>query len=62
VDETVARIVKNPRVFPVVLNDIRRAIVKRFPYAIYYEIRENELLVLAIFHSKRDPQQWRLRI
>ena len=61
VDETISRITSDPEMFPVALRNTRKAMVRRFPYIIYYEIRKNELMVLAVFHSKRNPVNWQGR-
>ncbi len=55
------RIEKNPREFPLVLVDIRRANFHRFPYSIYFTIEGKTVLVHAIFHQKRDPKIWQER-
>ena len=62
IDEAVSRIRKYPEMFPIALRQARKALVKRFPYTIYYEIGNNEIMVLAVFHAKRDPQIWKERI
>jgi plasmid stabilization system protein ParE len=40
---------------------MRRALVRRFPYAIFYEIGSREIVVYGVFHGARDPQAWRRR-
>jgi plasmid stabilization system protein ParE len=40
---------------------MRRALVRRFPYAIFYKIEAAEIVVYAIFHGARDPRAWRRR-
>lgn len=40
---------------------IRRAITKKFPYLVIYEIRTDEVLVLAVAHTKRRPNYWKRR-
>lgn len=61
VDETLQRIVRHPEMYPVVHNQKRRAVVRRFPYAIFFERGENELRILSIFHSRRNPEIWKSR-
>ena len=50
-----------PHAFRRVHGDIRRVILRRFPYAIFYRSREAELLVIAVMHERRDPRRWRDR-
>ena len=40
---------------------VRPAIVRRFPYVIYYRILESGVEVLAVLHGRRDPRIWRRR-
>ncbi|MDZ4258180.1 MAG: type II toxin-antitoxin system RelE/ParE family toxin [Gemmatimonadales bacterium] len=44
--------------YPVVLDDIRRAGVRRFPYFIFYVARESDTSVIAVLHGRRDPHSW----
>ncbi|NET60917.1 MAG: type II toxin-antitoxin system RelE/ParE family toxin [Symploca sp. SIO2E6] len=61
VDKTLNRICLMPESYAIVYRDIRRAVVKRFPYAIYYRVVSNRVIVIAIFHSRRDPKSWQTR-
>ncbi len=47
-----------PHLFPKVSGEKRKAVLKRFPYLIIFEIVENTVFVLAIFHEKRNPKVW----
>lgn len=40
----------------------RRVLVRRFPYAIFYEISGDAVTVFAVFHTARDPGKWRSRL
>ena len=40
----------------------RRYVITRFPYGIVYQIRANEILVVAVMHLKRQPDYWIDRI
>ncbi len=61
VDESIERIQSNPQIYPLVHNKIRRAVVRRFPFAVFYDIEDSEIRVIGIFHSRRSPDQWRSR-
>lgn len=61
-DDALSRIVDNPYVFPVVHGDLRRAVVRRFPFAVFYELTSDEIQVIAVFHSRRDPEMWKSRV
>jgi plasmid stabilization system protein ParE len=60
-DEILNRICLMPESYAVVYRDVRRAIVRRFPYAIYYRIVSSRVIVTAIFHSRREPKLWQER-
>lgn len=61
IDEAIEKIKRVPQLFPLVHRNIRRVVVRRFPFAVFYEIKELEIRVLAVFHSRRDPEIWKKR-
>lgn len=46
---------------PEVHEDIREALVSRYPYAIYYRPEADRISVIAVFHTSRDPVEWKVR-
>ena len=62
IDETISRIAKNPEMFPIALRNTRKVMVKKFPYTLYYEIGDEDIMILAVFHAKRSPAHWQQRI
>ncbi|MCA9551114.1 MAG: type II toxin-antitoxin system RelE/ParE family toxin [Myxococcales bacterium] len=46
-----------PEAFPVVDGRNRRVILKRFPYGLFFREEEHGILVVAFFHSRRDPSR-----
>ena len=61
IDDAVARAAAAPQRCPVVFGDIRRAVARRFPFAVYFRVRSDALVVLAVFHGRRDPAIWQRR-
>lgn len=56
------KIVKQfPGIGSVVRDDIRKFILRRFPYKILYSIESDYLYIIAIAHNHRDPEYWRMR-
>jgi hypothetical protein len=53
VRQTVDAIEKTPLRFPVSVQQVRKAPVKKFPFAISY-ITDGESVVIACLHQKRD--------
>lgn len=50
-----------PKRYPIETGDVRRAVARRFPYSVFYRLRADTLVVLAVFHGRRDPEVWRKR-
>jgi hypothetical protein len=46
----------NPMRYPKVYQDFRRLLLRRFPYAIYFTIENDQLIVFGLFHCARNPQ------
>jgi plasmid stabilization system protein ParE len=44
-----------------VYRDIRRALLKRFPFGIFFRLRSNRIRIVAVMHLSRDPKRWRQR-
>lgn len=61
VSRVLAEIAANPDLFPEVHGDVREALVPGYPFAIYYQIEPARILVLAVFHTSRDPAIWQGR-
>ncbi len=55
------RIAANPQQHAVVFADIRKAVVTRFPYCVFYRADATRVEVIAVFHSRRDPSVWQGR-
>jgi len=62
VAEVLKRVELMPESSVQVFEDIRRAVVHRFPYSVFYRIEESQIVVIAVFHTKRDPQIWKVRV
>ena len=63
VDAVIQRMSATPRQFPVVYRSIRRALLRRFPYALMFVIEaDGTLTVIACFHGSRDPMRWQERV
>jgi plasmid stabilization system protein ParE len=52
---------ERPEQFPVVYRSTRRVLVRKFPYSLLYRIEPGAILLVAVFHAKRDPRVWRAR-
>jgi plasmid stabilization system protein ParE len=61
IDEMLNRIRQMPELYAIVHRDVRRAVVRRFPYAIYYRIVFDRVIVLAVLHGRGDSKAWQIR-
>jgi len=55
------RIVEGPLKYQELRSGIRRALLRRFPYAIYFTVDGDVIVVLAVLHARRDPAEWQRR-
>ncbi|PJA25613.1 MAG: hypothetical protein COX57_02415 [Alphaproteobacteria bacterium CG_4_10_14_0_2_um_filter_63_37] len=62
VERCIDTLARHPKQSPVVHREVRRAVVRHFPYAIFYRLEERRLIVLAVFHGHRDPAIWQRRL
>jgi len=51
----------HPDSAPVVHRDVRRQLLRRFPYGLFYRVIGGQVVVVACFHAKRNPRVWRSR-
>jgi plasmid stabilization system protein ParE len=58
--ETISRIADSPLVFPSVRGETRRAVLRPFPYALYFRISDEAIVILAV-HGRQDPRRWQER-
>jgi len=58
IEIAIGRAAESPILYPMVFGDIRRTATRRFPYSIFFRVRGEFLVVLAVFHGRRDPQKW----
>jgi toxin ParE1/3/4 len=54
-------VANGPFKYQVLRSQIRRALLRRFPFAVYFVIDGHVIVVLAVLHASRDPAEWQLR-
>ena len=57
IDAAVASAVRNPEAFSLIASNCRRVLLRRFPFSLVFRVRGDELLVVAVFHHRRDPSK-----
>ena len=61
IEDSFSRIESEPEVWAPVEGDIRRCLAHIFPYAIFYSIERQRILILAVAHLAREPGYWTAR-
>ena len=61
IESTLELIHENPQLYAHAYKSIRRALCKRFPYAIYYMENATNIVVIAVLQQRRKPTVWQKR-
>ena len=61
VDDALIAIQRAPQLYPVIRRNTRRALLRRFPYGIYFRIYPDLIVVVACMHGRRNPRRWQSR-
>jgi plasmid stabilization system protein ParE len=62
VDAAFRRIEARPTQFPKVLGELRRALLRRFPYSAYFLTERRRIVVIGVLHQRRNPWAWQQRV
>jgi plasmid stabilization system protein ParE len=62
VESAVQTIAESPTKWPVIEGELRRRLIRRFPFGILYRIEPEEIVIIAVAHLLRKPWYWRKRI
>lgn len=60
-DDTVSSIAANPKLYASVYRSLRRALLRRFPYGVFYLVQPETVIVVGVLHTSRSPRLWRAR-
>jgi len=52
----------NPRMYGEVIDGVRAAALRRFPYVVYYQEQPNQVLVIAVRHGHEGAAVWQARV
>ena len=61
-DSVLRRVIIDPFQFPKIKNQIRRALLRRFPYSVYFAVTGETLELIAVLQQRRDPRSWEKRL
>ena len=51
-----------PAMWPKIEDEVRRCLVRRFPYGVLYSVESHGIFILAVMHLHRDPDYWKHRL
>jgi plasmid stabilization system protein ParE len=52
---------ERPTTYEAIYKDVRRVVANRFPFSVYFRAEERRIVVLAVFHGRRNPVIWQDR-
>ena len=61
IDESISRIENNPRQYKTIHKNVHRALVRKFPYGIYYVLINEQIVILGVLHARKNPKHWQSR-
>lgn len=61
ISRTIQNIQKNPLMIQIRYNKTRVAFLKKFPYGVHFNVSENEIIIIAVFHTNQNPKKWNKR-
>ncbi len=62
VERAVRSITSSPQTWPILEGNLRRRLIKRFPFAVLYRIEQDKILMVAVAHLRKKPGYWKNRI
>ena len=62
VDVCIASLARNPGMYTTVYRTVRRALLRRFPYGLFYVTTNENIIIIACLHEKQSPSRLKLRV
>ncbi len=62
IDAALCSIQREPEMYAPLYKNLRRILIRRFPYSVFYIIESRKVIVMAVIHAKRHPRIWKNRI
>ena len=58
IEHAVENVSRFPLMYQAVSPKLRRAVLRHFPYVIFYTVKDSEITVLGIRHAHQNPDSW----
>lgn len=56
VDQAITSAAENPLAFQLLHRSLRRVLLRRFPYALFFIVEQTRIIVIGVLHQSRDPR------
>lgn len=57
INQIIERFAANPQIHAIVHRDIRKAVVRGYPYCVFYRLDQGNLIILSVFHASHEPNE-----
>ncbi len=57
-DVAIEKAHNNPLLYQKAHSEIRRVLLRRFPYAVFFVATDNQVSVLALLRQSENPEKW----
>jgi plasmid stabilization system protein ParE len=61
-DAAIERAAETPLAYEPVFQEVRRVLLRRFPYAVYFVFERELVEIFAVLHQQRTPSRWQSRV
>ena len=61
VQDALNRIEVNPELYAIIERNVRRCLVKTFPFGVLFRVKPEKIEVIAVMHLHRNPDYWKNR-
>ena len=62
VKRQIQQVLERPEAYPRVHPRLRRSLTTRFPFALFYLVGDDAVVLVAVLHQSRDPEHWQRRL
>jgi len=61
-EESYSKITRTPKIYQPIYKTVRSKLLRRFPYGLFFVLRGNEVIIIAVMHTRRKPSDWNERV
>lgn len=58
IDDCISRLLMSPLAWTKLRGSVRRCRTHRFPYSLIYDLEKEQVFIVAVMHSSREPNYW----